>query len=195
MIDVDIYCKVSGMVQQCAIDFTKETGRKPVVIEIGCADGLGTMRFAGLCERVICIDPMVSGRPDIDSRQRSELKADDHKMADFSRNTNGMPVELVRGCSLWQETIDDVKRRLAGEVADILVIDGCHHPFEAVWGDFEAYDPLIRKGGFVIFDDLYEDCILQAYQKAIDDRGMTIHERWKCAEPGVLQEVGALRKS
>ena len=196
MIEPLIYCKVCGMVMQCIADFYKANGRRPTVLEIGCADGQGVGRYGGFCERVICVDPMVSGRPDIFSRdQDSNWPAEDFKLAEFKRRTSEFPVSLIIGCSLWPRVLEEVRTQLAGGSVDILVIDGCHHPFEAVWGDFEAYYQFVAKGGYIIFDDLYEPCILEAYERAMVDRKMVEHERWSVRKSNILQDVGALIKT
>ena len=196
MLETDIYCKVSGMVVECCRTSFLEKKVRPLVIEIGCAEGQGTMRFAPFARKVICIDPMVSGRPDIVSKNLELMPVDREKIETFNtlvRHIN-TPIGLVIGCSLWPETIAEVKKAIDKEEADILVIDGCHHPFEAVWADFEAYSPFVRSGGYVIFDDTYEECIEQCVQKAISELGYVLVERYSRVEPGMLQEVVTLRK-
>ncbi len=195
MVEPDIYCKVCGMVMQCIVDFYHENRRRPIVLEIGCADGQGTMRYAGFCEHVICIDPMMSGRPDVLSYTKEELLVDQSVLAEFRRRTAEFRVDLIMASSLWEETLSDVKRLLKDRNIDVLVIDGCHHPFEAVWKDFETYSPLVSSGGFIIFDDLYEACIEMAYDKARELSGFTEHERWKLHADGILQEVASLKVS
>ncbi len=195
MIEPNIYCKVSGMVMQCIHDFYHEHNKKPVVLEIGCADGLGTMRFAGFTEFTVCIDPMISGRPDIVSTVFEELKVDEAKLRKFFERTVDFGcVKLIIGCSSWIETMNAFKVLLDSRQIDILVIDGCHHPFEAVWQDFADYYPFVSKNGYVIFDDLYEDCILQAYEKALSDHGVIKHDRWWIKNDSILQDVAALKK-
>lgn len=195
MIQPNIYCKVCGMTMRCISLFNDEKNVLPVVLEIGCADGQGTMRFAGFTKRTICVDPMVGGRPDVDSRTKSEMTPDSNKILEFKKRTQEFPVQLVRGCSLWPETIQEVKNALGGEKVDVLVIDGCHHPFEAVWGDFEAYYPLVSKGGYVVFDDLYEDCIQQAFDLAKEKHRMVEVGNWSVKLPHILQHAAALKKT
>jgi cephalosporin hydroxylase len=194
MVEPNIYCKVSGMTMECIARLNQEDCRLPTVIEIGCADGQGTMRYAGFTGLTICVDPMISGRPDIVSTSKADMPPDPEKMADFKRRTQEFPVKLVQGCSLWPEAIKEVEQLLDWQKADILVIDGCHHPFEAVWGDFKAYYHFVRKGGYVIFDDLYEDCILQAYEKAATEHKMEKVDRFYLP-PHNLQDTAALRKT
>lgn len=196
MIEPNIYCKVCGITMHCVAEHNREKDTLPTVIEIGCADGQGTCRFAGFTNMTICVDPMVGGRPDIVSLEKDDwITEDKSTMELFKRRVQDFPVTLVKGCSLWKETLAEVGRILGNQKADILVIDGCHHPFEAVWGDFEAYYPFVRKGGFVVFDDLYEECIEQAFDKARSDHKMELVERWGVRRPDILQECAALRKT
>jgi cephalosporin hydroxylase len=183
------------MVMSCVSEFYKINKKRPVVLEIGCADGQGVMRYAGFCERVVCVDPMVKDRPDVFSQKKCVFEANKEKLDIFKRRTSEFPVQLVIGCSLWDETIAEVKNVLGKDKIDILVIDGCHHPFDAVWGDFRLYYPLVSKGGFVVFDDLYEDCILQAYNKAMNDHSMKEFDRWSIRLPQILQDTAALIKT
>lgn len=198
MIEPNIYCKVSGMVMRCISILNDEDRRLPSVIEIGCADGQGTMRYAGFCSSVIAVDAMAPGRPDlVGTAQDNEIIPDQAKIAEFKRRTADFPVDLVVVLSLDPRTIEEVRGILlwgSSPTVDILVIDGCHHPFEAVWADFEAYIGFVRPGGFVIFDDLYEECIERCRLKAIDELGFSQVSRWGVSSESILQDVAALRK-
>jgi len=194
MIKSNIYCQCCGMVMQCIVDLDKDL---PIVCEIGCADGQGVARYAGFCQKVYCIDPMVSNRPDIVSFEFKELDECSQKVDSFYDNVSHVVsnVQLIKGCSAWSETLDEFKKCLGDDLIDILVIDGCHHPFEAVWKDFELYEPFVKNGGFVIFDDLYEECVLQAYEKAKKPPyNMIEHDRKGWNKPNFLQDVGSLKK-
>lgn len=180
---------------ECIRDFQKEFNRLPVVLEIGCADGQGTMRYAGFTEYTICVDPMVAERPDIFSTSMENLVQDQDKINLFYRRVQDFPLSLVIGASLWKETYDKVVSVLNGRKVDVLIVDGCHHPFEAVWGDFEMYYPLVSKGGYVVFDDLYEDCILQAYNQAAENHNMIKHDRWSINNINILQDAASLKKT
>lgn len=196
MVEPDCYCKVSGMALEAIYRLNQEGHRKPVVIEIGTADGIGTRRIAGFCSKLIGIDAMVNGRPDIVSDQKQDMQLDQAKIDEFKLNTRNLPVDLIIGCSCWPDVVERVTDLVWGATADgadLLIVDGCHHPFEAVWKDFELYSPLVRPGGYVIFDDLYEECIEQAHQKAIS-QGYVQVDRWGVKTPHILQEVGLLKK-
>jgi hypothetical protein len=197
VIDNNIYCKASGMVMQCIADFQRENeGRLPVVCEIGCADGQGTMRYAGFTELVVAVDPMLPGRPDVWSANPSDdFKTFDQAKVDvFMARNREFPVRLVIGCSLWSETYQAVQSALEGKRIDVLLIDGCHHPYEAVRGDFDLYYPLVSKGGYVVLDDTYEECIQRVVDEAKAERGMVETDAFYVPPPA-LQKVVALRKT
>ena len=198
MILNNLYCQASGMVMQCINDLNLD--RLPVVVELGCADGEGVARYGGFCDKIICVDPMVSNRPDIESYKLENLACDEGKVKKFESNTSHIVnhVTLIKGCSAWEESIEAVKKELDGNMIDVLLIDGVHHPFEAVWKDFELYYPLVDEGGFIILDDLYESCIEKVWTIAQDDYGCIEHDRKKLTgkyrtTPNILQDVGALQ--
>lgn len=62
---------------------------------------------------------------------------------------------LVTGDSHKEETLTEVKEALAGELADILFIDG-DHTYEGVKKDFEMYSPLVKNGGLIVLHDIVD---------------------------------------
>ena len=64
-------------------------------------------------------------------------------------------IQLLRADSHDPGTLAKVKDMLAGNALDVLFIDG-DHSYEGVKKDFEAYSPLVRKGGLVAFHDICE---------------------------------------
>jgi hypothetical protein len=196
----DTYRKVSGMALKCARDSEIDTGRRPVVIEIGCGDGEGTVRFAPVCGRVICVDDMHAGFYDHYQEPPGWTGVSKEKLDMFLSRVDPIGnCSLVMGLSLWPQTIKGVRDFLGDSLADVLVIDGCHHPFEAVWGDFEMYSPMVRPGGFVIFDDVYEECIMRCVVRA-REQGFADHSRFAVERPwkGIRWEedhaVGSIRQ-
>lgn len=197
----------------CIAALNAEGRPLPTVVEVGCADGQGTARYAGFCRQTVAVDAMLLGRPDIvplpDGRFKlsehgqdrivsaEEMGTDPEKIQDFKRRTEGLKVDLVVGLSTDPRVVEEVRGALiwGGDgLADIVVIDGCHHPFDAVWADVELYHQFVRPGGFMVLDDLYEDCIEQAYQLAIERFGYVPFDRWRVARPEILQEAAALRR-
>ena len=167
------------------------------------------MRYGGFCKLVIAIDPMLPGRSDVKdfpkggtARDRQTLykahPADQKKIDLFNSNTKFLRendhLRFVQGCSSWQDVHQHVGT-IAEEAGgiDILVIDGCHHPYEMVWEDFVIYFPMVNDGGLIIFDDIYESCIRQAYDEA-KEFVSGVHEEWKLENEKELQEIGVLRK-
>jgi len=63
-------------------------------------------------------------------------------------------IEVIYKDSKDETAVDDVKKLLDGELLDFLYIDG-NHTISYVKNDFERYEPLVRKGGIVAFDDVY----------------------------------------
>lgn len=55
--------------------------------------------------------------------------------------------------SQCDETVDQVRRVLAGQPIDFLFIDGDHR-YESVRRDFELYTPLVGRGGVVALHDV-----------------------------------------
>lgn len=49
--------------------------------------------------------------------------------------------------------IDRVTDMLAGDLVDILYIDG-NHTFAHAWGEYYLYRQLVREGGLILFDDV-----------------------------------------
>jgi cephalosporin hydroxylase len=62
-------------------------------------------------------------------------------------------VELLRGDSHADATLERVQQILGGRPVDFLFIDG-DHTYDGVKRDFELYSPLVRAGGTVAFHDI-----------------------------------------
>lgn len=181
---------------QCISDFQKEHDRLPIVCEIGSAEGNGVARYAGFCDTVIAIDAMVSGRPDIVSYEKEDMNVDQAKVDRFKKNMSfvDLNVELVIGSSQWKETVDRVKDILDDRTIDILLVDGTHHPAEAVYKDFELYKDLVTSKGYAVFDDTYEPAVLEAFDKAKELDEWELHEEWEVRRPDILQALKVLKK-
>jgi len=65
----------------------------------------------------------------------------------------GQKIRLMRADSHSDSTIGKVKELLGGKTVDILYIDG-DHTYEGVKKDFDAYAPLVKKGGLIVFHDI-----------------------------------------
>lgn len=195
MIETNLYCKASGMVMSCIVDFQNTNNCMPIVCEIGCAEGQGVAHYAGFCKQVISIDAMETGRPDITSFEKEDIKIDSDKVDEFTTNTGreGFNVNLVIGSSSWKETVDKVEKLLDGRQIDILLIDGAHHPASVIIKDFELYSPLVERNGYIIFDDTYESDVMEAVNLAIEN-GWEVYKEWKIKTPKILQALKVLKR-
>jgi predicted O-methyltransferase YrrM len=68
-------------------------------------------------------------------------------------NVSRSEVKLVKGNSRAATTVEAVRTELGDYQVDLLFIDG-DHEFAGVESDFLLYSGLVRKGGFVVFDDV-----------------------------------------
>ena len=98
----------------------------------------------------------------------------------FNSNNNNK-ISLIKGFSSSPKTILNLKNILKNKKIDLLYIDG-DHSYNAVIKDFEMYFPLVREGGFIIFDDYLPDYhdpykaindICNKYSKELNIIGLT----------------------
>jgi cephalosporin hydroxylase len=66
---------------------------------------------------------------------------------------NGQHILFVEGDSLLSDTQLRVERMFGREPVDLLFIDGAH-TYHAVMTDWQAYRPLVRDGGMIVFHDI-----------------------------------------
>jgi predicted O-methyltransferase YrrM len=78
----------------------------------------------------------------------------DQALAQFARGRQRLV--CVSGNSHADATLAAVRRALAGQSLDLLLIDADHLP-ASVTRDFEQYPPLLRPGGLVAFHDIVPD--------------------------------------
>lgn len=69
-------------------------------------------------------------------------------------NTAGSQVTLIQGNSTRPETVAAAKEALGSATkADLVFIDG-DHEYKGVKADIKLYAPLVKPGGFLVFDDV-----------------------------------------
>jgi hypothetical protein len=83
--------------------------------------------------------------------------------------------KYIQGNSQIQETKDRVIETLNNskilgysDKIDILFIDG-DHSLEGVLNDFNLYKDLVNVGGYIVFDDYYDDVHSPDVKKALDE--------------------------
>jgi cephalosporin hydroxylase len=62
-------------------------------------------------------------------------------------------IHLIRADSHKEATLQQVKRVLNGEKADLLFIDG-DHSYNGIKMDFEMFSPLVKDGGLIALHDI-----------------------------------------
>lgn len=118
------------------------------VLEIGCFEGL-TSKY--ICEnllnaggRIICVDPLTDEY--LPGHKDNEMFVGQFDR--FTRNTRGLPVELIRKRS------DQVYDLLKDYRFDLIYADG-DHTEEAVLSDGILAFSICKVGGYILFDDAY----------------------------------------
>lgn len=134
---------------------TKGLPKMDLVIEIGCFEGI-TSRY--ICEnllaedgRLVCIDPLqdeylTENLSEEDVKANKEYGFFKNQYYRFKKNTNGLPVQLVRKTS--NDAMSEVKDLRAG----LIYVDGDHRK-QGVLDDGKNYFELCKIGGFMLFDD------------------------------------------
>lgn len=121
-------------------DLINNIPTKGTMIEIGTFTGESTVIFGDHFEKVIGVDPMLSGYD----------KNDMASQCDFNEVFD-MFVDRIKeydNISLIKKTSDDVVSDFEDESFDFVYIDGIH-TYDQVKKDIKNYLPLIKKGGVI----------------------------------------------
>lgn len=120
------------------------------IVEIGTAKG-GTLfvwcRTNPEAEKIVSID--LPGGPYGGGYDRRREKLYKEMVSDRPQ----MPLFLLRADSHSPQTLDKVRKILAGNLIDFLFIDG-DHTYQGVSQDFHLYAPLVRQGGIIALHDI-----------------------------------------
>ncbi len=113
-----------------------------IYVEVGTFDK-GNLAYAAglLAADATLIDVDIESHPTHTARLEACLKT-------------GQALETVVGDSSADETLDRVRELLKGREADVVFIDA-DHCAHSVFADYAAYAPLVRKGGLILFHDVY----------------------------------------
>ena len=150
------------------------------VLEIGTAYGKQLPSFAPFCERVVCVDAMYDWVPAIGrTTPHDPKKVDKAKIDEWNRNVEPFreKTRLFVGNSFDMHR--DLELRSAASGSNVIVVDGCHHPAEAVRDDYLNFFPLMALPHYAVFDDMqFGDC----------ERGLKMSLEWLSSE-GLLFAV------
>jgi predicted O-methyltransferase YrrM len=83
-----------------------------------------------------------------------------------SFNVNKNKYTYIQGNSQIIETVNKLKEIV--DTIDVLFIDG-DHSYTGVVNDFQLYSPLVKNGGYVVFDDYNDHKFSPEVKKAVDD--------------------------
>ena len=137
-------------------------------VEIGAFQGLSTAVLAEAAKisdgGVLSIDPFIPGyedpgNPGTDAHQEFKKNI----FPEYSHYVISIP--LTSREALASTFFDPI---LPGAFIDVLFIDG-DHEYEAVKFDIEHFAPLVRSGGYIIFDDYNNHAALPGVKKAVDE--------------------------
>jgi len=151
----------------CAWLLDKVGPRK--VIEIGTSYGKQLMTFVPKSSITYCIDPMYNWVPDISDAMVFDPKlVDQEKVGTWRKHAEPAKdkVELIFANSFHVVSEGVYNEKLKG--AEILIIDGCHHPADLVYKDYENFMPLLASTHYVLWDDANLGDVGVAIQKQID---------------------------
>lgn len=158
---VERWRSVSDCSEACRWLLGKIGPRK--VIEVGTAYGHQLGAFVPLSSKTVCVDPMYEWVPDVqDYVEFDEKLVHAPKLAEWRRNAapHGDRVELIVGSSF--AVAGDARHAAALADADVLIVDGCHHPWEMPLRDYRNFKRHMRGEHFVIWDDLQMEDVARA---------------------------------
>lgn len=152
------------------------------VIEIGTSYGQNLKEFVPFTSASLHVDPMYEWVPDLGEDVKFDHKlVDDKKLDEWYKNMDECQVSLDHllciGSSFEIHEKDWFIERASG--SDILIIDGCHHPLQAVKNDYLNFRKFMNNPHYVVWDDMQEgDCVGAADQI----RDQLISEGYSVAE-------------
>lgn len=135
------------------------------VIEIGASYG-GQYQLLKGCKNLkslVSIDPMYDWVPDVRPEEPFDAKrVDQAKLDSWERHVTAADINAHLLISKSHDAAADVSEdgplaytgMIFFEDADILIVDGCHHPVQPVKDDYYDFEPFMADEHIVIFDDI-----------------------------------------
>ncbi len=120
-------------------------------LEIGVHNGTSMSYVVNQPRALVCIG--VDLFSDTIHRYSHDKLQEKRTLANIEKsNTSKSKIYLIKGNSKDISTVEKIRSTLNGSTVDLLFIDG-DHEFGGVESDFKLYSPLVRKGGYIVFDD------------------------------------------
>jgi len=152
------------------------------ITEIGTGYGTHLHILTSLASSLICVDAMYDWVPDVKPDEiHAEARIDSKKLeswnmhAELARKT-GAKVELIIGNS-FDPIVHENPVFLETE---LLIIDGCHHPADAVFQDYLNFRKHMTTSHYLVWDDVQESDPMTAVQKCkemLKNEGRTFFEK------------------
>ena len=127
------------------------------VAEIGTWNGLRALEMASVCKEpmeYLGFDLFEEATPETDEHEKNVKPHFTIDQVGKMLQENGLTSELVRGNT--NETMPRWIQDNPKKKADLIYIDG-GHAVETIRSDFDNALKMIKKGGVIVFDDVYED--------------------------------------
>lgn len=181
-IDTETWSRHANQIANAMIDIADASEEPMSVLEIGTAYGNQLPFYCEHYKRVVCVDPMYSWVPDLKPGSEFEpARIDPRKVHNWTKNA-GDACELVIGSSF--EVHDDPDwLHVFMPGFDVIIVDGCHHPKEAISGDYLNFLPYMEFPHYVIFDDVqWRDVRLGAEDALSGMEHEKITKKWNNVE-------------
>ena len=133
---------------------------KPKVIEIGTGYGDQLPHFGAGCSKLICVDAMYNWVPDLTLAEGHDTnKFDQKKFDNWTSHVEPFKdtAQLVIGNSFLVHSEEQYQELFKD--TNVLIVDGCHHPAQAVADDYLNFRKFLTNPHYVLFDDMgFSDC-------------------------------------
>jgi predicted O-methyltransferase YrrM len=114
------------------------------ICEIGAAGGGTTLLLARAATRDATIVTIDLGFTNVTEAAVHHFVGSQQKMFCLTRDSH------------HSETVAEVTKCVEGSELDVLYLDG-DHSYEGIQADFKLYNPLVRRGGLIVFHDIVPD--------------------------------------
>lgn len=151
-----------------------KAAKPAVILEIGTAKGATLLPWCRIASKKIVSVDLPGG---IHGGGYPEIKQSLYKA--FVADRPEVALHLIQADSHSPATRKLAEEKLAGDLIDVLFIDG-DHSYEGVKADFELWHHLVRPGGLVIFHDILPHKVVAHCE--VDKLWNELKPRYACEE-------------